>query len=198
MSVYHDFLDFFNQHNRDRLDGIDASYFASMPDHERRLAISFLLSKLDAGGSDEIVNALFKADANAAVGPVRDKLKGDQLRPSAQPAAIWNLYETTGDLALIRKLIVLLRSPDARIRALAANYAPSVRDRDLICRLREMVRTETESEVLLPVVQTLMQCCGFDARTMGKGPYLSLYNKLCNDSSESREDGLQILGDLEV
>lgn len=90
-NAYHNFLDFFSMHNKERLDGLSESYFTAMTYEERGLAFDYLLKLVDAGGTEESVNGLFRADPDRAVNHARRLLEEDALCGEAQIAAAWNL-----------------------------------------------------------------------------------------------------------
>ena len=197
MNAYQNFLDFFSMHNRERLDGLDESYFSGMTDAERKMAFNYLLAMVQDGGGEESVNGLFTADAIAAWEPVDQLLSAGLLRPAARIVAASHLYRGRPDSLYLQVFYHYMADPDARLRRLAVLYLPPVLTPETKTYLHGMVRTETDEQVYLQVVTKILRCYGINGRSVGKDIFLGLYAELHSEDSKVREKALLRLEDFE-
>jgi hypothetical protein len=129
MTANQRFLDFFDMHDKERLDGLDESYFSGMSEQERNRAFEFLLDRVEAGGSEESIHGLFRADAVRAIAPVERLLGQGRLCEEAEIAAAWNLYRAEAKAELLAVFIKGMSSVDRRVRTSAAYYVPAIPSR---------------------------------------------------------------------
>ena len=61
-------------HSKARLDGLSESYFEQITKDERARAFDYLYKLVEAGGTEESVHGLFRADRERAIEPVRELL----------------------------------------------------------------------------------------------------------------------------
>lgn len=188
MSAYQNFLDFFSMYNRERLDGLNETYFAPMTAEERSKAFDHLLEMTRRGGSDESVKGLFLAGAERAVPVVRKLLEDGVLNDDAALAAAWELYRRQPDPVLIDVFRRLMSSPDRTLRSRAAFYVPAdVSNEALLDALRGMIRTETETLPLFNVTNKLPECYGITEGSIPEPQYLRLYHGLRGDDLKTKE-----------
>jgi hypothetical protein len=188
MSGYQNFLDFFSMHNKERLDGLSESYFTEMTQEERGKAFNYLLRLVEAGGDEESINGLFRADRTRAVEPVKHLLRTGGLGGEAQIAAAWNLYQTQNDSSLLSVFIKFMADPDHRLREKAAYYVPATLLTDeLKAGLQGMIRTETEQLARIHAVDKLLKCYGVTKESVGKETFSGLYKGLHNENTRIKE-----------
>jgi len=185
MSAYQNFLDFFSMHNKERLDGLNESYFVPMTANERSMAFDYLLEKVEAGGTEESVHGLFMADASRAAPIVKELLTKKSLRDEAQIAAAWNLYRH--DPSLLTVFIDLMSSDNRHIRAKAAYYVPAEFEPELISRLQGMIRTETDRMALIHATNKLLECYGITRESVDKEEFSKFYRGLRSDDQNVKE-----------
>jgi hypothetical protein len=179
MSAYQNFLDFFPMHNKERLDGLSESYFAEMTQEERTLAFNYLLKRVEAGGDEETVNGLLRADRSRAIEPVKRLLTTGELREEAQIAAAWNLWQVQKNNELLSIFFRFMSNPDHRLREKAAYYVPAtILTDELKSGLQGMIRTETEQLARIHAVDKLLSCYGVTKESVGKNTFLNLYKGL--------------------
>lgn len=184
-------------HNKERLDGLDESYFADMTQEERAMAFAYLLKKVEAGGTEESVHGLFLADKERAISVLKEFLKRNALRGDAEIAAAWNLYRACPDSALTPIFIRSMSSQDRRIRAKAAYYIPSdLRDSDVISALQGMVRTETDMLASINATNKLLECYGITRESVTKEEFSRLYRGLRSNDVELKERTFKQLNKL--
>jgi hypothetical protein len=188
MNAYQNFLDFFLMHNKERLDGLDESYFADMTQEERAMAFAYLLKKVEAGGTEESVHGLFLADKERAFSVLKELLKSNTLREDAEIAAAWNLYRAYPDSSLLPIFIRLMSSEDRRIRAKAAYYIPSdISDSGVISALQGMIRTETDMLASINATNKLLECYGITRELVTKEEFSRFYRGLRSDDVKLKE-----------
>jgi len=188
MNAYQDFLDFFSMHNKERLDGLSESYFTAMTQEEREKAFNHLLKLVEAGGTEESVNGLFRADRSRAVITVKRLLEAGILSGEAQIAAAWNLCQIQLDDTVLPIFIHHMAGPDARLRAKAAYYVPAAMfTSELKAALQGMIRTETEQLARIHAVDKLLECYGVTEESLEKNKYLSLYRGLHSEDVRTKE-----------
>lgn len=198
MSAYQDFLDFFSMHNKERLDGLSESYFTAMTEEEREKAFAYLLKLVEAGGTEESVNGLFRADNIRAAATIKRLLETGSLNPEAQVAAAWNLCQLGVDESILAIFIRFMASPDRHLREKAAYYVPAVMFTDeLKTALQGMIRTETELLPRIHAVDKLLMCYGATKESLGKSKYQTLYRGLHDDDVRIKEDALKQLERLD-
>jgi len=188
MSAYQDFLDFFSMHNKERLDGLSESYFTAMTQEERVLAFNYLLKLIEAGGTEESVHGLFRADASRAVEPVERLLKADVLNRDAQIAAAWNIYRIKKDCSLLSVFIRFMASEEERLREKAAYYVPADNlTSELKSALQGMIRVETKQLARIHAVDKILECYGVNEESVGKNKYISIYRGLHSEDLRDKE-----------
>ena len=188
MNAYQNFLDFFSMHNKERLDGLSESYFTAMTQEEREKAFNYLLKLVEAGGTEESVNGLFRADRSRAVIAVKRLLEAGILSGEAQIAAAWNLCQIQLDDSMLPFFIHHMAGPDARLRAKAAYYVPAAMfTSELKAALQGMIRTETEQLARIHAVDKLLECYGVTEESLEKNKYLSLYRGLHSEDVRTKE-----------
>lgn len=188
MNAYKNFLDFFGISNRERLDGLDASYFTDMTAQERANAFDYLHALVLDGGSRETVHGLFLADADSAATLVQALLETHKLREDAQIAAAWNLQRRAPSSALLPVFIRAMTSNDKYNRANAAFYVPAdLLTAELDAALKGMIRTETETLPLVNATNKLLECHGITREAVGKDVFSYFYRGLRSDDVKARE-----------
>lgn len=197
MSAYKDFLDFFSMHNKERLDGLSESYFTAMTQHERAMAFDYLQKLVEAGGDEETVNGLFRADRNRAVETVKRLLSAGRLSGEAQIAAAWNLFQVHHDPGLLKIFVRFMFDPNYRLREKAAYYVPSlILTDDLKFALQGVIRTETEQLARIHAVDKLLQCYGVTKESVGKEKFSRLYRGLHSNNAQTKEAAFEQLDGL--
>ncbi|NVM75486.1 hypothetical protein FHW83_001266 [Duganella sp. SG902] len=196
MNAYQNFLDFFSMHNKERLDGLSESYFTDMTPQERNQAFDFLLARVKAGGDEESMHGLFRADAARAVAPVKELLASGALTGEAQIAAAWNLWQIAHDEELLSVFIEFLHSPDEQLREKAAYYVPAELTAPLKTALQGMIRTETERLVAVHAVNKLLDCYDVSKESVGEETYLGIYRGLRSQNLEDKEAAFKTLDAL--
>ncbi len=184
---YQKFLKFFSRTDRERLDGLDESYFRNMTDDERGMAFEFLLDIVKKGGSEESVHGIFLVNPQRAKESVGPLLKSGSLRPAAQLAAAWNLYKSEHSEEIFKVFLSSMDSADASIRAKAARYVPAAMRDDLISRLQQIIRIETNELAFLHAVEKLLKCYSVSRLTVGKEKYSYFYRGLQGDDLHVKE-----------
>jgi hypothetical protein len=175
-------------HNKERLDGLSESYFTEMTPEERGMAFSYLLKLVEAGGDEESVNGLFRADRDRAAEPIRRLLTDGKLRGIAQIAAAWNLCQAQCDDSLLSIFIRFMADPDYRLREKAVYYVPAnIFTDELKLGLQGMIRTETEQLVRIHAVDKLLKCYGVTKASVGKDVYSGLYRGLHSEDMRIKE-----------
>jgi hypothetical protein len=188
MSAYQRFLEFFSMHNKERLDGLDESYFVGMTQVEKDMAFSYLLNKITAGGTEESVHGIFLANKERASPILKELLKNGGLRDDAEIAAAWNLYRISPDSTLVSVFIRLMSSEDRRIRAKAAYYIPSNGfDPNVILALQGMIRTETDMLASINATNKLLECYGITRESVQKEEFSRFYRGLRSEDANLRE-----------
>ncbi len=196
MTAYQNFLDFFLMHNKERLDGLSESYFTAMTQEERGMAFNYLLKIVEAGGDEECINGLFRADRSRAVGPVERLLKARILDGEAQIAAAWNLYCIQNDNSLLFIFMHFMSSPDTRLREKAAYYVPAVLTNELKSSLQGMIRTETEQLVRIHAVDKILKCYGVTRSSVGKEKFSAIYRNLHSEDMRIKEAAFKQLDEI--
>lgn len=196
MSAYQNFLDFFSMHNKERLDGLSESYFTAMTQQERAMAFDYMLGRLGAGGTEEIIHGLFRADPIRAAETIGPLLRDGKLSGEAQIAAAWNLYRNHRDDGLLSVFIHYMSSTDRRLRAKAAYYVPAVLTEELKLGLQGMIRTETEQLPRIHAVDKLLECYGVTEESIEQSKYLSIYRDLHNEDLKAKERAFKQLDAL--
>jgi len=188
MNAYQNFLDFFSIRGLERLDGLSDSYFTAMTLDEKGRAFDYLMARVEQGGSEESVHALFKVDSRRAVAPIRQLLDAGTLNHEAQIAAAWNLWHIQEDDHLLAIFIHFLASPQARLREQAACYLPVVKfTNTLKAPLKKMIRGETERLARIHAVDKLLAGYGVSAESVGEEKYLRIYRDLHSEDSTKQE-----------
>lgn len=196
MSAYQDFLEFFSMHNKERLDGLDESYFTAMNEQERNLAYTYLLKLVENGGTEESMNGLFRADFDRATEAASRLLVEDKLNPEAQIAAAWNLSKVQDNEGLFQVFAHYMSDSDRKLRAKAAYYVPENMDRDnLKSCLKGMIRTETEQLPRIHAVNKILALYGVSKSSIGEKIYREIYRGLHSDELRDKE---QAFGKLEA
>ncbi len=198
MSQYDVFLNFFSLHNKERLDGLDESYFSDMTQQERDMAFSYLLKLVSAGGTEESIHGLFRANSERAVEVVEQLLNEGALSKDAEIAAAWNLGRGAQGDKYLSIFIRYMKDPDHRLRSLAAYYVPALNRDELKSTLRGMIRVETELLPLIHAVNKLFECSGVDEDSVGEKKYLRLYGNLRGDDLQIKERAFKELEELAV
>ncbi|WBS04832.1 hypothetical protein OU994_11420 [Pseudoduganella sp. SL102] len=194
MDAYQRFLDFFEMHNKERLDGLDDSYFAAMSPDERARAFEFLLEKVEAGGSEESVHGLFRANAVRATESVKALLESGRLRPRAEIAAAWNLCRTGADVPVLPVFIKGMSSADSEARTNAAYYVPVDPLTDEVkAAFEKMIRTETEQLARIHAVNGLLSGCGVSKESVGKSTFLEIYRGLHSADMRAKQAAFERL-----
>jgi hypothetical protein len=196
MNAYQNFLDFFSMHNKERLDGLSESYFIGMTPVERSRAFDFLLDRVKAGGGEESIHGLFRADAAKAVSPVKELLKKGALSDEAHIAAAWNLWRIEHDEALLSVFIHYMGSPDEQLREKAAYYVPAELTYQLKSALQGMIRTETARLASVHAVNKLLDCYDVSKESVGEETYLSIYRGLRSQHLTDKEEAFKKLDAL--
>jgi hypothetical protein len=197
MNSYQQFLDFFSMRNKERLDGLDESYFTSMTKEERARAFDYLLKLVEKGGAEESVNGLFRADCDRAIEPVKQLLNEGALTGEAQIAAAWNIYKIQHDDSLLAVFIRFFSDPDCRLREKAAYYVPADNlTAELKAGLQGMIRTETEQLARIHAVDKLLECYGVTKESVGKNNYSEFYRGLHSDDPETKDAAFRRLDAL--
>jgi hypothetical protein len=198
MNAYQSFLDFFSVHNKERLDGLSESNFTAMTQAEREIAFNHLLKLVEAGGTEESVNGLFRVDRSRAVIPVKRLLETGVLSAEAQIAAAWNFCQIQVDDSILTIFIQYMAGPDRRLRAKAAYYVPAAMfTSELKSALQGMIRTETEQLARIHAVDKLLECYGVTEESLEKNKYLSLYRGLHSEDVRTKEAAFKQLDDLD-
>lgn len=196
MNAYQNFLDFFSMHNKERLDGLSDSYFTAMTPAERAMAFDYLLGHFGAGGTEESVHGLFRADPIRAVEVMERLLREGKLSGEAQIAAAWNLQQNQSDTDLLPVFIRHMSSPDRRLRGKAAYYVPAVLSDELKSALQGMIRTETEQLARIHAVNKLLECYGVTKASVGEDAYKSIFRGLHNEDLTAKERAFKQLDGL--
>lgn len=188
MNAYQRFLDFFSMHNKERLDGLDESYFTPMNREERARAFDHLLKMAATGGDEESVHGLFLADVNRASSAVVELLKNGKLQRDGEIAAAWNLYRLRPDSSLFPIFIRAMSDTDRRIRAKAAYFVPSdAIVPDVIAGLQGMIRTETDTLALVNATNKILQCYGITRESVKKEEFSRFYRGLRSEKLSEKE-----------
>jgi hypothetical protein len=196
MSAYQNFLDFFSMHNKERLDGLSESYFSAMSPEERVRAFEYMQVHLAAGGTEEIIHGLFRADPDRAAEVVEPLLKEGKLSVEAQIAAAWNLHQFRGNNEFLPVFIQHMSNPDGHMRAKAAYYVPALFTEELKAGLQGVIRTETEQLARINAVEKLLECYGVTEETVGKEQYLRIFRNLHNEDVSAKERAFRELETL--
>lgn len=184
-------------HNKERLDGLSESYFTEMTQEERLGAFNYLLRLVDAGGTEESVHGLFRADCNRAVEPIKRLLENGVLIEEAQIAAAWNLYRMQKDEHLLSVFISFMVSQNERLREKAAYYAPSDNlTNELKSALQGMIRVETIQLARLHAVDKLLECFDASEESVGRDRYLFIYRSLHSEDLRTKEAAFRQLDRL--
>lgn len=187
MIAFQNLLDFFSMHTKERLDGLSVSYFTAMTPAERTMAFNYLLTHFAAGGTEESVHGLFRADPGRAVRVMEQLLEDDKLSGEAQIAAAWNLQQNRSDRDLLPVFIKHISSPERRLREKAAYYVPAVFSDELKTALQGMIRTETDQLARIHAVNKLLECYGVTKAAVGEGTYRSIYRGLHSEDLMEKE-----------
>jgi len=197
MSAYQDFLDFFSMHNKERLDGLSESYFTAMTQEERARAFNYLLKLVEAGGTEESVHGLFRADSSRAVEPVELLLQAGVLNEDAQIAAAWNIYRIKKDESLLSVFIRFMASQEERLREKAAYYVPADNlTSELKSALQGMIRVETKQLARIHAVDKILECYGVSEESVGKNKYINIYRGLHSENLKDKEAAFKQLEKL--
>ena len=197
MSAYQNFLDFFSMHNKERLDGLSESYFTEMTNEERDRAFNYLLRLVEAGGTEESVHGLFRADRSRALEPIKRLLQAGVLNEDAQIAAAWNLYRAQKDSSLLSVFIRFMGSPAEQLRQKAAYYVPADNlTNELKSALQGMIRVETEQLARIHAVDKLLECFGVTEESVGRDKYLFIYRGLHSEDLRTKEAAFRQLEKL--
>jgi hypothetical protein len=197
MNAYQNFLDFFSMYNKERLDGLSESYFTTMTHEEREMAFNYLLRLVEAGGTEESVNGLFRADSSRAAIQAKRLLEAGKLNDEAQIAAAWNLTKIESDESLLPIFIRFIAGANGRLRAKAAYYVPAkMFTNELKLSLQGMIRTETEQLARIHSVDKLLQCYGVTEESVDRNRYLKLYRGLHSDDLRIKEAAFKDLDSL--
>jgi len=197
VSAYQDFLDFFSIHNKERLDGLSESYFTAMTQEERARAFNYLLKLVEAGGTEERVHGLFRADSSRAVEPVERLLQAGVLNEDAQIAAAWNIYRIKKDESLSSVFIRFMASQEEKLREKAAYYVPADNlTSELKSALQGMIRVETKQLARIHAVDKILECYGVSEESVGKNKYLNIYKGLHSENLKDKEEGFKQLEKL--
>jgi uncharacterized protein YoaH (UPF0181 family) len=194
MTAYQNFLDFFSMHNKERLDGLNESYFNEMTAEEKEMAYKYLLNLVEKGGTEESVHGLFMAAPNRAVESIKKLMESGVLNGEAQIAAAWNLAQRSDDDNLIQVFIGFMNDPDVKLREKAAYYAPANKfSPKLKSCLQGMIRVETEQLARIHAVDKLLEIYGVTEQSLGEKDYLSIYRDLHNDDFKIKENAFKRL-----
>lgn len=197
MSAYHDFLDFFSMHNKERLDGLSESYFTAMTQEERARAFNYLLKLVEAGGTEESIHGIFRADGTRAVERVEQLLQAGVLRGDAQIAAAWNIYRIKKDASLLSIFIQFMTSQEERLREKAAYYVPADNlTSELKSALQGMIRVETKQLARIHAVDKILECYGVSEESVGKNKYINIYRGLHSENLTDKEAAFKQLEKL--
>ncbi|HWW68389.1 MAG TPA: hypothetical protein VN089_00455, partial [Duganella sp.] len=183
MSTYQNFLDFFEMHNKERLDGLNEIYFSEMTEDERKKAFNYLLKMVQEGATAEIVRGLFIADPKHASIVIKELLENKKLHGEAELTAAFNLYRIDSDPSLIPIFIKAMSNAQKRLRADAAYYAPTdIFCPELIAALEGMIRTETYKLASINAVNKLLKFYGITRELVEKEEFSRLYKKLRSEN----------------
>lgn len=183
--------------NKERLDGLDESYFSDMTPNERAKAFQYLLDRARAVGGEESINGLFVADPVKAREPVEGLLKANALTERGKISAAWNLYRLTRDEQLLPIFVDGMRSADSEVRGMAAYYAPPDHlTSEFKAALQGMIRTETDLLPRIHAVNKLLDCYGVSKESVDKAIWSSIYKGLHSDDQSDKERAFNLLEDL--
>jgi len=196
MNAYQNFLDFFSMHNKERLDGLSESYFTAMTPAERDMAFDNLMGHFAAGGTEESVHGLFRANPARAVEVMEQFLNDGKLSGEAQIAAAWNLLRNHSNSDLLPVFIRHMSSPDRRLREKAAYYVPAVLTDELKTALQGMIRTETAQLPRIHAVNKLLECYGVTKESVGDDTYRSIFRGLHSEDLAAKERAFKQLDAL--
>src|SRR2546426_819727 len=101
MNAYQNFLNFFEMHNKERLDGLNEIYFTEMTEDERMAAFNYLLKMIKERPTAESVRGLFIADAKRSSIVVKEMLENKLFQGETELIAAYNLYRAEPDPSLI-------------------------------------------------------------------------------------------------
>lgn len=191
--AYQRFLGFFSLAGRERLDGLDASYFDSMTWDERRQAFDYLLEKVKNGGTAESVHGLFLADAPMAAREIRPLLDGEALRPEAEIAAAWNLHRMDPNADVLSTFIKHVEGEDPSIRKTAVSYLPTDNPAPrLLEALKGLILTETTELTHIHATTKFLAFHGI-SESSDKRLYGDFYRKLRGENQEVKRRALDVL-----
>lgn len=190
-SAYERFLNFFNSMNRERLDGLDNSYFEGMNEKEKRKSYDFLI-KLFEEGSSEAVGGL-----QALLGPKAYDLFINRIRELRKKNAISEqrlslsiaLWQTSKDIQYQSDMLELLRHQNEFVRASALSALSLTPDTpELLKELEEVCLKESEDLIVKSAAQQLLKRHGLTPDNKNKADeFRYFYRRLKSGDMNERK-----------
>lgn len=205
--AYQRFLDFFKLTQRERLEGLDSSYFAAMTDDEKNRAFDYLKNEPNFEYYPECLRGLYLCDSEKAINLFKDLMKNEAT-----------IYETQrdNDLVLDGRIfmsgyICNIEPTKANInRLVELNVAASnryVRNRkyqltpsrpttlEAIEFLKNVIMSESEQLPLASAVNTFMSIFGLEFDMNDEG-YKKIYRGLIGTDLSEKQAAIKKLEGL--
>jgi hypothetical protein len=205
---YKRFLNYFSLCQRERLEGLDASYFENMTGDEREMAFTYLMRGF--GKSEENIRGLYLCDKSKAIqlftktidqpipkGKFRREEEAFLMGRVLMAGYICNDRPSADNINLLIKIDVSAGNKDVR-SAFYRSIPSEPTTKAAISRLENAVREETERPPLATAIQKLMACYGLIFNIHDQD-YKRIYRGLASsieNEKQSHMDELKKLGSL--
>lgn len=160
-TAYDRFLVFFNKYDRERLDGLDASYFDAMTDSERQDAYAFMLPSFLAG-SEESTKGLYLANADKSLHDFKHQYNNPDVSPE-QEILMTALLDKELGFSDQSHIVKYIDSDKASVKAAALN-ALSIKTLDMgvVGCLHSIILSDVDGYVIIGAARKLIDChCRF-------------------------------------
>jgi len=204
--VYKRFEDFFNGVGRERLDGLDVSYFSKMTEDEKRKAFDKL--KENYWDSTEAIKGLYLINEDKALVLFVEyftNIADNQLfeyevdrrdRMLAEILMLSYLYTASKDFNYILKILGYYNDQDEEVRDSALYYTPNIVNKEIIDAVSKLILEEDNKEVLASAAIFFLELHGIDIDWNGDlSSIRALYMPLKNDDKEKRMEAVTKISD---
>ena len=199
-TAYERFLNFFKSAGRERLDGLDRSYFDGMPDNEKERAFDYLLKEFQSGSS-EAVDGLQALSGRKIYDVFMNKIielrKSKSITEQRLSLSI-SLWQMSGDVQYQDDMIDMLEHPNEFVRAgaLSALEQTPTTSR-LIKRLEKILFEDPAELIIMAAAQQLLRQHGLSLDDNKQADsYKSIYKQLKSEDINEKKLGLSILKTL--
>lgn len=195
--AYERFLNYFKKMGRERIDGLDRSYFEGMTNQEKDKSFDFLLKEFQSGSSEAVEGLRAHSGEKILnlfldrIAELRDKASLIEQRLSLSVS----LWQMSGDIQYQDDMIEMLEHQDEFIRAFALSALDQTPTSVKLVRRLEKICIEESTELIVQAAaQQLLKRHGITLYDRDKADsYRSIYKQLKSGDIDEIKLGLSKL-----